>query len=70
MDRFGDHALTCPSAGDRTRRHNAIRNRVHEVSREAGLGPEKEKAGLLPASMDLGGSERAAPALDPPQVGG
>ena len=32
MDWFGDHALTCPCAGDRTRRHNAIRNHVNDVA--------------------------------------
>lgn len=26
MDRFADHALTCTGGGDRTKRHNAIRN--------------------------------------------
>ena len=55
---YGDLALTCACAGDRTRRHNAIRNRVHDAAEERGLGPEKEKAGLLPASMDHGGTER------------
>ena len=50
MDRFGDHALVCACAGDRTRRHNAVRNITHEYAKEGGLGPEKEKAGLLPQS--------------------
>ena len=67
MDRFGDHALTCPCAGDRTRRHNALRNIVHEAAKEGGLGPVKEKAGLLPASMDRGGAEGG---LGPPPLGG
>ena len=70
MDRFGDHALTCSCAGDRTRRHNALRNLVYGAATEGGLGPEKEKAGLLPASMDHGGSERGATGAAPPAGGG
>ena len=57
MDCFGDHALVCPCAGDRTKRHNCLRNRVHDSAREGGLAPEREKAGLLPASMDHGGAD-------------
>ena len=70
MDRFGEHALTCPCAGDRTRRHNALRNVVHNAAQEGGLGPDKEKAGLLPAAMDHGGTERGAAGGGPPVGGG
>jgi len=48
MDSFGDHALVCPCRGDRTIRHNVIRDLVHREAVEAGLGAEKEKPGLLP----------------------
>lgn len=48
MDRFADHALTCACKGDRTIRHNEIRNRYAVDATDAGLRPEKEKAGLLP----------------------
>ena len=48
MDRYGDHALVCPCGGDRTIRHNAIRNVAYAEAVGAGLQPEKEKAGLLP----------------------
>ena len=48
LDRFGDHALVCPCKGDRTVRHNSIRNALHEDAVHAGLRPEKEKQGLLP----------------------
>ena len=48
MDRWGDHALTCSCNGDRTVRHNAIRNVCYEEAVEASLRPEREKAGLLP----------------------
>ena len=54
MDRYGDHASVCTCAGDRARRHNGIRYRVCDAAKEGGLGPEKEKAGLLPSSMDHG----------------
>ena len=48
MDRYGDHALVCPCKGDRTVRHNAVRNVAYSEAVEAGMRPEKEKAGLLP----------------------
>ena len=49
MDTFGDHALVCSCKGDRTVRHHELRNRFHEDASTAGMSPEKEKAGLLPA---------------------
>ena len=49
MDTFGDHALTCVCKGDRTVRHNAIRDIVYEEAIGAGVAAEREKAGLLPA---------------------
>ena len=48
MDRFGDHAAMCSCKGDRTVRHNRVRNLVFGQSRKAGMGTEKEKVGLLP----------------------
>ena len=47
MDRFGDHALTCCCGGDRTERHNLIRNTLHQLSRSAGFASELEKPDLL-----------------------
>ena len=49
MDTFGDHAITCSCKGDRTVRHNAIRNVTHKCAQEANMSPEREKANLLPA---------------------
>lgn len=49
MDSYGDHALVCPCDGDRTVRHNALRNVVFADASKGNLGAEKEKAGLLPA---------------------
>merc|ERR1712194_461308 len=55
MDKWGDHALVCPSCGDRTVRHNQTRDLITEEATEAGLAPEIEKAGLLPGrSVDDG----------------
>ena len=48
LDIHGDHALVCPCGGDRTRRHNLLRNLVFHVARSAGLQPELERPGLLP----------------------
>ena len=48
MDRHGYHARMCACDGDRTARHNAARNLVARYARSAGLGPEVERANLLP----------------------
>jgi hypothetical protein len=48
MDTWGDHALVCPCQGDRTRRHNILRDLLAVEAARGSLGPEKEKAGLLP----------------------
>ena len=47
VDVFGDHCLTCSCGGDRTRRHNLLRNEVYYICNSAGLHPELEKPGLL-----------------------
>ena len=48
MDAYGDHALTCCGGGDRTRRHNLLRNMVYHAATAAGLHPELQRPGLLP----------------------
>ena len=48
MDVWMDHALVCSCNGDRTLRHNAVRNLVYWLAAVSGLLPEKEKPGLLP----------------------
>eukprot|EP00660_Eupelagonema_oceanica_P019135 gene19135-biopygen16944 len=47
MDVYADHALVCSGGGDRTVRHNALRNAAFCVARAAGARPELEKPGLL-----------------------
>ena len=49
LDAFGDHSLVCCCKGDRTVRHNRIRDVVFEEAVRAGMAAEKEKPGLLPA---------------------
>ena len=60
MDSYGDHALVCDCKGDRTVRHNAVRNTVFGCAKDACLSPEKEKAGLLPARPREDGIDRAS----------
>ena len=48
LDTFADHALTCICNGDRTVRHNVVRDVVFEAAVEAGMRAEREKANLLP----------------------
>ena len=47
MDCFGDHALVCCASGDRTFRHNAIRNKAFFFCQHASLNPVLEKSKLL-----------------------
>ena len=47
MDVYGDHALVCCGGGDRTKRHNLIRNCAHELCSLTGLSSELERPGLL-----------------------
>ena len=56
VDVFGDHCLTCSGGGDRTKRHNKIRNAVYSFCAEAGLSPELERPGLLQPRPMLGAS--------------
>ena len=59
MDSWGDHALACPCRGDRTIRHNVIRNLVFQEARDAGCAPEQEKGNLLPGrSLEDGAPPR------------
>ena len=55
MDSYGDHALVCPCRGDRTVRHNAVRDVVHADAFEAKMAPEKEKQWLLPSRPEEDG---------------
>ena len=55
LDKYGDHCLVCPCGGDRTRRHNMLRNFVFHYAKSAGLNAELEKPGLLQPRPALGG---------------
>ena len=48
LDAYMDHALVCSCGGDRTLRHNAIRNSFFRSALDSGVCAEKEKQGLLP----------------------
>ena len=62
LDKKGRHAQLCASSGDRTRRHNSIRNRFCPFMEAAHLHPELEKPGLLMPSPDQPGADRRRPA--------
>ena len=59
-DAFGDHCLVCPCGGDRTRRHNLLRNAAARVLDAAGFRPETEKPGLLRMRPPINGADEAA----------
>ena len=53
IDRHGDHCLVCACGGDRTKRHNLLRNEVFFFCNSSGLSPELERQGLLqPRPLD------------------
>jgi len=68
MDIYGDHALVCSCNGDRTVRHNALRNEVYQELVTAGVRPEREKAGLLPGRPAEDGIPVAASARRPADI--
>lgn len=76
LDKFGDHALVCPCKGDRTVRHNGLRNAFHQEAACGGMQPVKEKAGLLPQRpgedgiTTQGGNRRPADVWLPRGLGG
>ena len=47
LDRFSLHAGTCVAGGERTQRHNAVRDLLAAWAERAGFRPELEKPGLL-----------------------
>ena len=68
MDVFGDHALVCSCKGDRTKRHNALRNCSFFAAQAAGFsGAELERPGLLqprPEGEGPPGGEQGGEDLD------
>ena len=52
MDSLGDHAMNCNSGGQRTRRHNMIRDAVHKLAATAGINPRLEVVGLIPGHQE------------------
>ena len=60
LDKLSHHAAVCVAGGERTLRHNAVRDVVFDWAVRAGLAPEKERAGLLPphASEDASSARR------------
>lgn len=62
LDPFGHHCRRCCAGGDRTIRHNAIRNIIFNLCCKAGLRPELEKPGLLLPSRPSDASTERRPA--------
>ena len=59
LDQFGHHCRRCCAGGDRTIRHNSIRNIIFNLCCKAGLRPELEKSRLLlPARPSDAASDR------------
>jgi hypothetical protein len=62
LDRRGRHAKVCACNGDRSRRHNAVRNRISRIADAARARPELEKPGLLPPSPEQPNATQRRPA--------
>jgi hypothetical protein len=56
-DEYGDHDLVCCGGGDRTKRHNLLRNQGCRLAAAAGLNPELEKPNLLRPRPQIGSLE-------------
>eukprot|EP00663_Eupelagonemidae_sp_cell21sb_P011775 gene11775-biopygen4742 len=56
MDVWGDHALVCSCGGDRTTRHNLLRDLVLRFAKSSGHAAMAEKPGLLPPRPPIGGA--------------
>ena len=64
IDRFGDHCLVCPCGGDKTKRHNLLRNEVFYFCGSANLNPELERPGLLQPRPLSGSTQENGAARD------
>jgi len=65
VDIYGDHCLVCACGGDRTKRHNLLRNQVYFTCLSAGLAPELERPGLLEPRPLIGALPENGPPADP-----
>ena len=65
VDRYGDHCLICSCGGDRTKRHNLLRNEVFHLCNSAGLNPELEHQGLLQPRPLAGVAQESGADRDP-----
>ena len=68
MDRWADHSLVCSCNGDRTLRHNALRDLTFRATTDARLVAEREKAGLLPGRPQEDGLAASASARRPADI--
>ena len=65
VDIYGDHCLVCACGGDRTKRHNLLRNQVYYECQSVGLAPELERPGLLQPRPLVGATPENGVAADP-----
>ena len=68
MDVYGDHTLVCQCNGDRTIRHNALRDVIFAELQVAWARPEREKTGLLPGRPGEEGRQSSASARRPADI--
>ncbi len=66
VDVYADHCLVCCGGGDRTKRHNLLRNLAHNQCLGAGFSSELERPGLLRPRPLVGGVEEDGTRFDGP----
>ena len=52
VDTYGDHQIGCGGNGDKTHRHDSIRDALFSVAQTAALAPRKEVPSLIPDSSN------------------
>ena len=68
VDKYGDHCLICSCGGDRTKRHNLLRNEIFHQCNSAGLNPELERQGLLQPRPLSGVTQESGANRDPNEL--
>ena len=68
-DTLGTHLLRCSRGGERTAAHDAVRDAIEYIIRDAGRAVVREKTGFLPSSIPGGRGGRVDLVISEPARG-